>query len=178
MYWNGSARWVEPGLEGFYTAALRPRRTCVRGLPTFDVRMADRRPYTFEAFTRAAYRGRDALLQSNLRLTVREYFSLFSALPTRAEYSQRAPEAFERVRAWEAANPELANRHPAPHILPPYQEAVRHWRWVTGAAPADARLIRTVMILRDAMRKRRGAFPSHGFVIIWMCSSYPANPRT
>lgn len=112
-YWTRSARWIEPGLEGFYIARLRPRTLWVEGRPTFDAFLADLAVYPHGSFFVAGYRG----TRERLSLTAREYFSLHSALPTAGETRESVSKALDRVRAWEAENPDLTGRYPADETL-------------------------------------------------------------
>lgn len=43
--WGRSARWIAPGTQGLFTAALRPREHWVDGLPTFDIIGTQFQPY-------------------------------------------------------------------------------------------------------------------------------------
>lgn len=111
-YWSTSARWVEPGLEGFYTVQLRAESLWASGRPTFDAFMADFEPYPHGAFYPAGYRGTDAL-RSRSSLTAREMFSLYTVLPVYTGGASPDSAALGPLRAWEAAHPELARKYPA-----------------------------------------------------------------
>jgi hypothetical protein len=115
-YWNQSARFSEAGLEGLYSASLRPRRLWVGDRPTFDAYFAYFTPYPHAPAFRSEYSGirgdRD-----HPALTAREHFSLNSALPTSSEVTRSPTTAYDRLRDWELQNPELAGRYPANEIL-------------------------------------------------------------
>jgi hypothetical protein len=115
-YWNRSARWVESELEGFYNVQLRPRSLWVDERPTFDAFMADLQPYPHAPLYQAGYNGTNAL-QERPSLNAREYFSLYSALPSEAEIAVGSSQALRRLNAWKSANPQLVTRYPADEIL-------------------------------------------------------------
>jgi hypothetical protein len=115
-YWSRSAAWVEAGLEDFYTVRLRPERLGTGGPHVADAFFADIRPYPHGPFYRAGYRGTDAL-QQRAALTPREYFSLYSVLPTASELRDGSGIALRGIERWAAAHPDLAARYPADQIL-------------------------------------------------------------
>lgn len=114
-YWSRSAAWVDAGLEGFYTIRLRPVEAWAGKTPVGDAFFADLQPYPHGAFFRAGYHGTNALRERDA-LTPREYFSLYSALPTGADFGDSRT-ALARLKAWQDANPILAARYPADQIL-------------------------------------------------------------
>jgi hypothetical protein len=116
--WDSSARWVEPGLTGFYTVSLRPESQWVDRRPTFDAYAADLDPYPHGAYYRRGLQG-TAQLRRRASLDAREMFALYDALPP---HGRRDDAALARLRAWAAANPALAAKYPADAIL---REALR-----------------------------------------------------
>ena len=115
-YWYQSARFTEAGLEGLYSARLRPRRLWLGDRPTFDAFFAYFTPYPHAPAFRSRYGGiRED--RDHPALTAREYFSLNSALPTSVEVTRSPTTAYDRLRDWELQNPELAGRYPANEIL-------------------------------------------------------------
>jgi hypothetical protein len=129
-YWSRSAAWIAPDLEGSYSLRLRPRELW-GDYPIADAFMADLHPYPHAPFFAAGYRGTRAL-QERPSLTAREYFSLQVAMPTPEEIRANSGSAFERLLAWEAANPGLSTRYPADEIL---AIAKRHPRQASGREP-------------------------------------------
>ena len=123
-YWSASARWVEPGLVGFYSVRLRPEPQWADGRPTFDAFRAGLQPYPHGPFFRAGYRGTDAL-RTRPSLDAREMFSFYHSLPTREEREWKGSTALDELRRWERAHPELARKYPADGIL----------RWALGRVP-------------------------------------------
>jgi hypothetical protein len=115
-YWTRSAAWVEPGLEGFHTVRLRPANTWEGGVPVADAYFAALRPYPHGPFFSAGHRGTSAL-RHGTPLTPREYFSLYSVLPTISDTGDRTTMALARLRRWEADNPTLVARYPAGELL-------------------------------------------------------------
>jgi hypothetical protein len=109
-YWDGTARWAEPGLVGFYSVNLREREHWSGDRPTFDAFLAAAKPYPHGQFFRRGYRGTDAL-QTRASLNAREMFSLYGALPAGGR-GVTAP-----LAQWRAQNPELALRYPADNII-------------------------------------------------------------
>ena len=115
-YWSRSARWVEPGLVGFYEVRLRRGSDWAGGRPTFDAFHADLRPYPHGAFFQAGYGGTDAV-RTRPSLDAREMFSLYDALPTYEEQERNPAAALQQIQAWETAHPGLARNYPADEIL-------------------------------------------------------------
>ena len=115
-FWTGSARWVEPGLTGFFTVTPRSTDHWVHGVPTFDAFAADLEPYPHGAFFRAGYRGTEAL-RTSASLSPREFFEMYTVLPTWEESNRRDSTAFERASQWARDNSSLAIKYPASQIL-------------------------------------------------------------
>jgi hypothetical protein len=111
-YWTLSARWIEPGPEGFYIVNMRARRHWVGGRPTFDVFFAALHPYPLGRMFPDRRRR-----EPGAWLTPRELFSLVSAMPTREEMKASRRDALNRLERWEAANPGLAIRYPAKEAI-------------------------------------------------------------
>jgi hypothetical protein len=113
-YWSRSARWVEPGLTGFYTVRARPQAQWIDGRPTFDAFNAALEPYPHGPYFQAGHRGTDTL-GTHPSLTPTEMFSLHEALPAHGAPGDSA--SLEPLRRWVAAHPEAAHRYPARWIL-------------------------------------------------------------
>lgn len=109
-FWNGSARWTEPGKTGFYTVRIRPDSSWVGGRPTFDAFMAVLEPYPHGYFYERGYRGMDAV-RTRPSLNVREMFTFYEALPP--YNTSRDSAALAPIRRWADANPGLAGKYPA-----------------------------------------------------------------
>jgi hypothetical protein len=116
VHWSRSAAWVEPGLEGFYSLRLRPRRQWIDGRPVADVFTADISPYPHAPFFLAGYRGTRAL-RERPSLSAAEYYSLHAALPTSDEAREASSAAVERLEQWVMENPDLALRYPADELI-------------------------------------------------------------
>ena len=116
-YWSPSARWVEPGLTGFYTVRARPTSEWVGGRPTFDAFAAALEPYPHRRIFLAGYDGTGAF-RRRASLTPVEMFSLYQALPPQGARTASGDSAdLAPLRAWAAAHPELAIKHPADRML-------------------------------------------------------------
>ena len=115
-YWNGSARWTEPGLVGFYTASLRPDSLWVGGRPTLDVFYGSTKPYPHNPSFRSGY-GQTDDERSRASLTVREMFTFHEALPVYGAHETPDSLRDEPLRRWAASNPELAKRYPAHEVI-------------------------------------------------------------
>lgn len=111
-YWSASARWVAPGLVGFYTALLRDRQYWAGDRPTFDVFSPDQNPYPhtsgFASNARWIPAGMEAWLDA------RGMFSLYQALPL---WNDSSETALAPLAAWKAAHPDLAAKYPANDML-------------------------------------------------------------
>ena len=112
-YWSGSARWVDPGLVGFYKLKIRDESRWVGGRPTFDAFTADLNPYPHGAYYRRGWHGTDAVRSSQASLDARQLFSLFLALPFYDAPAAMGPDSLAALRRWVAEHPELAKRYPA-----------------------------------------------------------------
>jgi len=114
ILWTGSARWVEPGSVGLFTAQLRPANQWVAGLPTFDVGAAWYQPYPFGEFFKY---GRQRTDTGGPELTVSELWGLYTVLPTPDSLQSSGITATVPARAWARAHPSEAKRWPARRIL-------------------------------------------------------------
>jgi hypothetical protein len=114
-YWSMSARWVEPGLVGFYEVKLRPRPQWAGNRPTFDAFTADLEPYPHGPFFGAGFRGANAV-HSRAALNAREMFEFYARLPVWREWKLDA-QALEPLERWARENPTLANKYPADEVL-------------------------------------------------------------
>jgi hypothetical protein len=109
--WTGSARWLEPGTRGLFTATLRDRAHWAGGLPTFDVRSPDSVPYPQR-------RGREGFsVPADSLMSVEDYFSLLEMLPAPDRVESSAADAYRPLFRWAERQPELARRFPASQIL-------------------------------------------------------------
>jgi hypothetical protein len=77
-------------------------------------------PYPVGTFFRGVFTATAGLREAiadGTALTPREYFTLYAILPTDSELRGGSVEALQRLASWEAANPSVASRYPAVHIL-------------------------------------------------------------
>lgn len=114
-YWSPSARWVAPGLVGFYKVTLRAEKHWTDGRPTFDAFTADLEPYPHGPFFREGYRGTDAV-RLRPSLSAREMFGLYEVLPIWAGQELNAS-ALEPLERWAREHADLARKYPADEIL-------------------------------------------------------------
>lgn len=125
VHWSETARWIEPGLVGFYKVRLRPRSHWAGGRPTFDAFAAIFEPYPHGPFFERGYYGTDSV-RTQPSLDAREMFSLHDVLPTVDEGRRNDAAAMVRVQEWIAANPEVARKYPVPAILAMLARARSH----------------------------------------------------
>ncbi len=123
-FWNRSARWVEPGLVGFYRIRLRDPSAWASGRPTFDAFHASLQPYPHGAFFQAGYRGTDAI-RTRPSLDAVEMFAFYEGLPTYREREHDPLRASERITAWQRAHPDLARKYPADEVIAAIQGRTR-----------------------------------------------------
>jgi hypothetical protein len=109
LAWPADAQWTPPGTRGFVTGTLRPREHWVNGRPTLDTHNPYYLPYT--GSQRVPGISRDVPIEDFLAPD--HVFELHQVLPTRSALARGGEEAVAPLRAWVAANPELASRPPA-----------------------------------------------------------------
>ena len=114
ILWESSARWIEPGSAGLFTAQLRPEHNWVAGLPTFDVGAAWHQPYPSGEFLKYE---RDRGGNAGPELTVADLWELYVVLPTPDSLQASGVNAIEPARAWARTHPNEAKRWPATRIL-------------------------------------------------------------
>ena len=107
--WGRSARWVQPGTEGFYIAELRAPEHWVDGKPTVDLHNPGNLPYT----TNEPIRGMMPGTPVDSMLTHAQLFDLYRALPSASEIDGAGAAALGPLRDWIERNAELARRPPA-----------------------------------------------------------------
>lgn len=121
--WGASARWVNPGLTGFYRVRPRPAAQWVEGRPTFDAFAAWAEPYPHGFFYFAAHRDTWAL-HDGPSLSPTEMFSLYEALPTHTAVGDTT--GLGPLLRWAAEHPELARKYPAETILTRLKRLATH----------------------------------------------------
>lgn len=112
-----SGRWLPTSSRpGFFVASVRHPERWAGGLPTLEVGAASAYPYPyggrfFYEYTRAHPRWNVPVL------TADEYFDLYAALPGWSDIAAAPRAAFERLWAWRARHPQLAQAFPAQRML-------------------------------------------------------------
>lgn len=105
--WSSSARWVEPGTRGVFTAALRDRAHWADGLPTFDIYT----PYT-QPYPQKADDGEPGGL-----LSIEDYASVLETLPLVDEAGQFPAGAYDALFRWARERPALAGKYPVREMV-------------------------------------------------------------
>lgn len=131
--WTRSFAWLEPGALGTLTLQLRPDSMWVNGWPVFDAFMA-----VFEPYPTADQRSGRAPIPSDDTpwLTPEQFFRLLLDLPPHEEWNERPDSSWSVARAWQSANPELAERYPA--------TAITAWMAISITSAKSRRALRSV----------------------------------
>jgi hypothetical protein len=106
VMWSGSFAWIEPESTGLFRGALRDRSMWVQDTPTFDVRVPQYVLYPGEWM--AVWATTDSIL------TPHELLELLELLPFEIEIDSTPVAAAREAFDWAAANPDLAQKWPAP----------------------------------------------------------------
>ncbi len=108
-----SARWVEEGRRGIYTARLRAESLWVSGIPTLDVFAAPREPYAPGAPAPDALRR----IPADSMLSLDDVLQVLGTLPEFASMQRDADAATRALFAWARANPSQAMMYPVSYII-------------------------------------------------------------
>ncbi len=109
--WMSSARWVEPGTRGLFTAALRDRAHWAGGLPTFDIFTPYSEPYPQNADSNRGGEAADSLL------SIEDYASLLETLPVLGDDDSFPAGGYDALFRWARERPALAAMYPAREML-------------------------------------------------------------
>ncbi len=107
-----SARWVEPGMRGMYSATLRPSSAWVAGTPTLDAFSPSSEPYV----ARPKQRGALNAGRADSALSIADMMELMDRLPEVGAMQRDPAKATAALYGWVHADPSRLRAYPAAEI--------------------------------------------------------------